>query len=142
MLPSCCAVVDYLSDSPAWRRPSKKCSASSGRLKEIMRACVPSIVQVGSIRRTSADSIEAARNSLSMAWIDEEHCAQGIRCLDDYCKEWNEKHGTYRSQPVHNWASHGSDALQTGACGFVPEYIPPLNDKCYRKPRLASAWAA
>jgi hypothetical protein len=111
-------------------------------LKEIMRACVPSIVHVGSIRKTSADSIEAVRNFLSMAWIDEEHCAQGIRCLDDYCKEWDEKHGTYKSRPVHNWASHGSDALQTGACGFVPEYIPPLNDKCYRKPRLASAWAA
>jgi len=88
------------------------------------------------------DSIEAARNLLSMAWIDEEHCAQGIRCLDNYCKEWDEKHGTYKSQPVHNWASHGSDALQTGACGFVPDYIPPPNDPYYRKPRAASAWAA
>ena len=88
------------------------------------------------------DSIEAARNLLSMAWIDEEHCAQGIRCLDNYCKEWDEKHGTYKSQPVHNWASHGSDALQTGACGFVPDYIPPPNDRYYRKPRAASAWAA
>ena len=88
------------------------------------------------------DSIEAARNSLSMAWIDEEHCAHGIRCLDSYCKEWDEKHGTYKSQPVHNWASHGSDALQTGACGFVPDYIPPQNDRYYRKPRRQSAWAA
>jgi hypothetical protein len=88
------------------------------------------------------DSIEAARNFLSMAWIDEERCAHGIRCLDSYCKEWDEKHGTYKSQPVHNWASHGSDALQTGACGFVPDYIPPPNDRYYRKPRPASAWAA
>ena len=75
-----------------------------------------------------------------MSWIDEEHCAQGIRCLDSYCKEWDEKHGTYKSQPVHNWASHGSYALQTGACGFfVPDYIPPPNDRYYRKPRPASA---
>jgi hypothetical protein len=88
------------------------------------------------------DSIEAARNFLSMAWIDEEHCAQGIRCLDSYCKEWDDKHGTYKSQPVHNWAAHGSDALQTGACGFVPDYIPPPNDRYYRKPRRTSAWAA
>ena len=87
-------------------------------------------------------SIEAARNFLRRAWIDEEHCAHGIRCLDNYCKEWAEKHGTYKSQPVHNWASHGSDALQTGACGFVPEYIPPPNDRYYRKPRPASAWTA
>jgi hypothetical protein len=34
-----------------------------------------------------------------------------------------------------------SDALQTGACGFVPDYIPPPNDGYYRKPRPASAWA-
>jgi hypothetical protein len=74
-----------------------------------------------------------------MAWIDEEHCAQGIRCLDSYCKEWDEKHGTYKSQPVHNWASHGSDALQSGACGFVPDCIPPTNDRYYRKPRPHSA---
>jgi hypothetical protein len=87
------------------------------------------------------DSIEAARNSLSMAWIDEERCAQGIRCLDS-CKEWGEKHGTYKSQPVHNWASHGSDALQTVACGFVPDYIPPPNARYYRRPRPQSAWAA
>ena len=76
------------------------------------------------------------------AWIDEEYCAQGIRCLDSYCKEWDEKHGTYKSQPVHNWASHGSDALQTGACGYVPDYIPPPNDRYYRRPRPQSAWTA
>jgi len=70
------------------------------------------------------DSIEAARNFLSMCWIDEEHCAQGIRCLDRYCKEWDEKHGTYKSQPAHNWASHGSDALQTGALRLRPRLYP------------------
>ena len=46
-----------------------------------------------------------------MCWIDEEHCTQGIRCLDNYTKAWDEKHGHYKSEPVHNWASHGADAL-------------------------------
>jgi hypothetical protein len=89
-----------------------------------------------------ADAIEAARNFLSTTWIDEEHCIQGIRCLDSYTKAWDETHGTYRSEPVHNWASHGADALQTGACGFIPDYIPPPSDRYYRKPKPASAWAA
>ena len=83
------------------------------------------------------DSIEAARNFLSMAWIDEEHCAQGIRCLDNYCKQWDEKHGTYKSQPLHNWASHGSDALQTGACGLFPtmSHRPMTGTAASRNPR-------
>jgi len=42
-----------------------------------------------------------------------------------------------------NWpdySRHRFSLLQTGACGFVPEYIPPPNDRDYRKPRPASAW--
>ena len=50
----------HLSGSPALRRPSKKCSASSGSLKVLSRACVPSIVHLGSIRRTSAASARAS----------------------------------------------------------------------------------
>jgi hypothetical protein len=62
-----------------------------------------------------------------------------VRCWLVALRVGPEKHGTYKSQPVHNWASHGSDALQTGACGFVPDYIPPPNDRYYRKPRPQSA---
>ena len=54
-----------------------------------------------------------------MCWIDEELCAKGIRCLDEYTKQWDENNGHYKSEPTHNWASHGADALQTGACGFI-----------------------
>jgi hypothetical protein len=88
------------------------------------------------------DAIEAMRNWLVMAWIDEEHCAQGIRCLDNYTKEWDDKHGHYKSEPLHNWASHGADAGMTGACGFTPDYVPPPTDR-YAKPKTrGSAWAA
>ena len=47
---------DYLSGRPALRRPSKKCSASSVRLKILSRACVPFMVHLGSILRTSLAS--------------------------------------------------------------------------------------
>src|SRR5262245_42352125 len=49
--------ADYFSGSPALRRPSKRCSASSERLKGDSRACVRSIVYWGSIRRTSTASV-------------------------------------------------------------------------------------
>lgn len=88
------------------------------------------------------DAIEAGRNFLSMCWIDEEHCTQGIRCLDSYSWVWDDLHGRYKDEPMHNWASHGADALMTGACGFTPDYIPPPSDR-YAKPRnRGSAWAA
>lgn len=88
------------------------------------------------------DAIEAARNMLALSWIDEEHCAQGIRCLDNYTKAWDDKHGHYKSEPVHNWASHGADALMTGACGFTPDFIPPPSDRYQRARPRRSAWAA
>jgi hypothetical protein len=88
------------------------------------------------------DAIEAGRNFLSMCWIDEEHCEQGIRCLDNYSWVWDDLRGAYKDEPLHNWASHGADSLQTGACGFVPEYIPPPTDKYKRRKAHGSAWSA
>jgi len=64
------------------------------------------------------DQIEAVRNFLSTCWIDEENCSVGIKCLDSYKKEWNDKLGAFRRTPLHNWACHGADSLRTGAVGY------------------------
>lgn len=88
------------------------------------------------------DAIEAARNFLSMCWIDEEHCKEGIECLDNYRKEWDDQKRTWKANPRHDWASHGADALQTGACGFTPDYVPPPSDRYERSRTRSSAWAA
>ncbi len=64
-------------------------------------------------------AIEAARTLIAQSWFDEAGCARGIACLDGYRKQWDDKRATYRSEPMHDWASHGADALMTGACGFV-----------------------
>lgn len=66
------------------------------------------------------DAIEAARAMINSSWFDQEKCAKGLLCLDNYRKEWNERTQTYHSRPLHNWASNGSDAFQTGAVGFRP----------------------
>jgi len=87
-------------------------------------------------------AIEAARNFLSMCWIDEEHCAEGIKALDNYRKEWDDRLATYKKTPLHDWASHGADSLMTGACGFTPDFIPPPTDKYQRQRSRGSAWAA
>lgn len=35
----------------------------------------------------------------------------GIKALENYKKEWNDLHGCWSSHPLHNFASHGADAL-------------------------------
>ncbi len=64
------------------------------------------------------EAIENVRIFLSTAWIDEVSCSKGIKALDNYVKEWDEKGGCFKNRPLHNWASHGSDSLRTGAVGF------------------------
>ena len=89
-----------------------------------------------------SDAIEAGRNFLSMCWIDAVHCKDGVEALDNYRVGWDEDRKTWKRHPEHDWASHGADALLTGACSFVPEYIPPAVDRYQRKRARASAWAA
>jgi hypothetical protein len=35
---------------------------------------------------------------------------KGIKCLDGYQFEWDDKRGVFAAKPLHNWASHGCDA--------------------------------
>lgn len=62
--------------------------------------------------------IDAARGILNRCFFDEAKCSQGIKCLENYKKEWDDKHGCWRSSPLHNWASHCADAFRTLATGL------------------------
>lgn len=61
------------------------------------------------------DGIEAVRNLLPRSWFDAEKCRQGLRALKSYHREYHERRQAYLPHPVHDWASHGSDAFRTGA---------------------------
>lgn len=77
--------------------------------------------------RTNLDvmgGIENSREMLGYCWFDEEKTDEGRKCLEAYKKEWDEKHNCYKTQPLHDWASHGADAFRTmaqawkqGLCG-------------------------
>jgi hypothetical protein len=58
------------------------------------------------------DGIDATRNILNRCWFDEIKCAAGIKALENYKKEWNDRHGCWSSRPLHNFASHGADAFR------------------------------
>lgn len=59
--------------------------------------------------------IENCREMLGYCWFDEEKTEEGRKCLEAYKKEWDEKHACYKSQPLHDWASHGADSFRTMA---------------------------
>jgi len=64
-------------------------------------------------------AIDLARQKLPVDnWFDREGCAEGIKALDGYQFEWNDKLGRYGNQPLPNWASHGADAWMQFAQGF------------------------
>jgi hypothetical protein len=58
------------------------------------------------------DGIEIARNTLKDCVFDEVGTEQGVKCLENYRKEWNEKLGAWRDNPLHDWSSHGADAFR------------------------------
>lgn len=58
------------------------------------------------------DGINAVRVMLPRTWIDARKCTRGIDALKLYRSEYDEKLRTLRPRPVHDWASHGADALR------------------------------
>lgn len=57
------------------------------------------------------DGIEAVKSLVPMMWFDKHKTEQGRSALRNY-------HRSKAGRPVHNWASHGADALRTGAVAF------------------------
>ncbi|WP_269715778.1 hypothetical protein [Caulobacter sp. NIBR2454] len=72
-----------------------------------------------------ADGIDAVRNLLARCWFDAEKCADGIKALKNYRKEWDEHRGVWLSRPRHDWASHGADAFRTGSVSPEPANHQP-----------------
>jgi hypothetical protein len=100
--------------------------------------------QVGA--HSVADGINAVRLILPRAWFDAERCAGGIKALRNYRREWNENAQTWRSSPVHDFASHGADAARYLALGVREssaraEFDPPAHMQ-FESARMTTGWMA
>jgi len=67
-----------------------------------------------------ADGIEALRNLLARCYFDAEKCADLLKALKNYRKDWDENRGVWLPRPRHDWASHYADAGRTGAVTREP----------------------
>lgn len=84
------------------------------------------------------DRIEATRQFLRDCWFDESKCSHGIRALQNYRREFNDKLDQFKAHPVHDWASHGSDAF-----GELALSINKMQEKTTPKPLqkpISSGW--
>lgn len=68
--------------------------------------------------RVKAEGIQAVRRMFPRFWIDEQKAEHGYNCIASYHREYDDKAQRFKDQPVHDWASHGADALQTLALGW------------------------
>jgi phage terminase large subunit len=88
------------------------------------------LFSVVTIKRTESlyDDINAVRMLLPRCYFNVPACEPGVEALMHYRWKEGTEHQTGRTLPVHDWASHGADALRTLACAPV------------RKAKLLSAW--
>ncbi len=67
-----------------------------------------------------ADGINAVRTALPRMWFDAKACAQGLRALRQYRRQWRPRQEVYSTTPLHDWTSHAADALRYGVTAFKP----------------------
>ena len=61
------------------------------------------------------DGINAGRLLLAKAYFDEKRCGPGLDALQNYRWDYNQRLDEVKATPVHDWASHGSDAWRYAA---------------------------
>lgn len=65
--------------------------------------------------QTIEDGINAVGPWLDRLYIDKEKCKEWIKSMKNYGREWDEKRGMYKDEPLHNWASHDADLARYAA---------------------------
>lgn len=89
------------------------------------------------------DGINAVRRMLDRTWIDPVKCERGLEALRNYRREYDDKLKDWKASALHDWSSHGSDALRMFAVAHDEPDLPKQEDR-HRRNRESSqsAWGA
>jgi len=97
----------------------KELGTGVSRLEILRRlGVVPEVVPALNVQ----EGINATRMKMSTLWIDEKNNEKFLRAITQYQREWDEKRGMFKEQPLHDWTSHFADALRYW--GITKEYRP------------------
>lgn len=80
------------------------------------------------------DGINAVRKILPRCWFDRDKCAEGIKALRQYRKEWDDVRKVFNERPLHDWASHPADAFRYLAVGLEE---PRLKESAMPKRKMS-----
>ena len=58
------------------------------------------------------EGIQAARATFPRVRFDSVRCEDGIECLKQYHRSWDEEKLQFSTAPVHDWSSHAADAFR------------------------------
>jgi len=64
------------------------------------------------------DGIQAVIRMLPKCWFNIQKVKTGLDCLRNYRREYDEKRNVFYDKPLHDWASHSSDAFRYLALGM------------------------
>lgn len=78
------------------------------------------------------DGIQAARLALMRSWFDADKCEDGIECLRQYQREYDEDKKVFRDKPRHDFTSHGADAFRMLAIAWREEEVKSPKDNSIR----------
>lgn len=73
------------------------------------------------------DGIEAVRGTIPLCKFDDVKTADGLAALRQYRTEYVEEAGTFKTQPRHDWTSHGADAFRYLAMAWK-EIVPKVEE--------------
>ncbi len=76
------------------------------------------------------EGIAAARLLLARCWFDAVKCDKGIEALMHYRRDYNQRLNEFKATPVHDWASHASDAFR----GLAVRHQVPREAQRYQAP--------
>jgi len=75
------------------------------------------------------DGIQAVRRMLPRCWFNVPATSEGLNCLRNYRRQFDEKQKVFYDRPLHDWSSHGSDAFRYLAVGMneTSTWSKPIN---------------
>ena len=83
--------------------------------------------------QNKAMAILMGRRAFSGCYFDDSRCDDGLECLRNYERKYDDDNDTHSETPLHNWASNGADAFLQ----FAQGYQGSQNDWAKMQPRLS-----
>lgn len=84
--------------------------------------------------------IDMMRQTIEFSVFDSEKCKDGIFSLENYCYEYDDDRKVFKRKPLHNWASHASDAARYAAIAAASLKGRQLSKKKYSGSNGSQSW--